>query len=100
MLILPLMLLSCADTAGFNALFRKSVRWGILDHLFDFHELTAAAENLLFKRSSFNINHSLHQLLREERNTIYVLRMLGHKFLLPVVMKSLFRKSYVINYLY
>jgi hypothetical protein len=31
--------LSCADIARFNALFRKSVRWGILDGLFNFDEL-------------------------------------------------------------
>jgi hypothetical protein len=52
--------LSCADIAHFNALFCKSVRWDILDHLFDFDELIAAAENRLFKRFSVNINHCLH----------------------------------------
>jgi hypothetical protein len=53
MLYLPLLVfLSCADTARFNALFHKSVIWGILDRLFDFDELTAAAENRLFKRFS------------------------------------------------
>jgi hypothetical protein len=41
--------LSCADIARLNALYRKSVKWGILDHLFDFDELLAA-ENRLFKR--------------------------------------------------
>lgn len=92
--------LSCADIARFNALFRKSVRWGILDRLFNFDELIAVAENRLFKRFSVNLNHCLHQLLPEERNTSYMLRKRGHNFLLPVVMKTLFRKSYVINYLY
>jgi hypothetical protein len=57
---------SCADIARFNALFRKSVRWGIIDRLFDFDELIAAAENRLFKRFSVNLNHCLHQLLPEE----------------------------------
>ena len=84
--------LSRADIALFNALIRKSVRWGILEHLFDFDELIAAAENRLFKRFSFNINHCLHQLLPEERNTGYILRKRGHNFLLPVVMKALFKK--------
>jgi hypothetical protein len=42
---------------------RKSVRWGILDRLFDFDELIAAAENRLFKRFSVDLNHCLHQLL-------------------------------------
>ena len=37
--------LSGADIAHFNALFRKSVRWGILEHLFDFAELIADADN-------------------------------------------------------
>ena len=82
-----------ADIARFNALFRKSVRWGILEHLFDFDELIAAAENRLFKRFNFNINHCLHQLLPEERNTGYMLRKRGHNFLLPVVMKALFKKK-------
>ena len=53
--------LSCADIARFNAVFRKSVRWGILDRLFDFDELTAVTQNRLFKRFSFNLNHCLHQ---------------------------------------
>jgi hypothetical protein len=92
--------LSHADIARFNDLFRKLVRWGILDRLFNFDELIAVAENRLFKRFSVNLNHCLHQLLPEERNTSYMLRKRGHNFLLPVVMKTLFRKSYVINYLY
>ena len=92
--------LSCADIARFNALFRKSVRWGILDRLFNFDELIAVAENRLFKRFSVDLNHCLHQLLPVERNTSYMLRKRGHNFSLPVFMKTLFRKSYVINYLY
>jgi hypothetical protein len=32
--------LSCADIARINALFRKSFRWGILDRLFDFDDVT------------------------------------------------------------
>jgi hypothetical protein len=72
---------------------------GILDCPFDFDEPIAAAKNRLFKRFSFNLNQCLHQLLSEERNTSYMLRKRGHNFLLPV-MKTLFRKSYVINYLY
>jgi hypothetical protein len=43
--------------ARFNALFRKSVRWGILDRLFNFDELKAVAENRLFKRFSVNLNN-------------------------------------------
>jgi hypothetical protein len=67
MLYLPLLVfLSCTDTARFNTLFRKSVRWSILDRLFDFDEFIAAAENRLFKRCSVNLNHCLHQLLSEE----------------------------------
>jgi hypothetical protein len=57
--------LSCADIARFNALFRKPVRWGNLDRLFDFGELIAAAEHRLFKLFSFNVNHCLHQSLPE-----------------------------------
>jgi hypothetical protein len=37
--------LSCADSARFNAVFHKSVIWGILDRLFDFDELTTDDEN-------------------------------------------------------
>jgi hypothetical protein len=37
--------LSFVDFAQFNALFHKSVSWGIVYYLFDFDELTAAAEN-------------------------------------------------------
>jgi hypothetical protein len=81
--------LSCANIARFNALFRRSVRWGILDRLFDFDELTTAAENRLFKRFSVNLSHCLHQLLHVERNTSYMLRNGGHNFLLPVVMKTI-----------
>ena len=54
----------------------------------------------MFKRFSFNLNHYLHKLLPEEQNTGYMSRKRGHSFLLPVVMKALFKKSYVINYLY
>ena len=80
--------------------FANRLDGGILEHLFDFDELIAAAENRLFKRFCFNLNHCLHQLLPEKRNTGYMLRKRGHNFLLPVVMKALFKKSYVMNYLY
>jgi hypothetical protein len=49
---------------------RKSVRWGILDRLFDFDELIAAAENRLFKRFSVNINHCLH--LHNDQHAIFI----------------------------
>ena len=55
--------LSCSDIASFNALFRKSVRWGILDRLFDFDEHINAVNSRLFKRFSFNLNNCLRQLL-------------------------------------
>ena len=72
----------------------------LIDHLSDFDELKAAAENRLFKRFSFALNHCLHQLLPEERNPIYMLRKRGHNFSLPVVMKTLFRKSYMLSTIY
>jgi hypothetical protein len=97
MLYLPWLGFCPVLTARFNALFCKSVRWGILDRLFNFEELIAAAENRLFKCFSVNLNHCLHQLLPVKRNTSYRLRKSGHKFLLPAVMKTLFRKSSAIN---
>jgi hypothetical protein len=96
--------LSCANITHYDALFRKSVRWGILDRLFDFDEVIAAAENRLFKRFSFNLDHCLDCYLRDEIPVIYIqlyiLRKRGHNFLLPDDMKTLFRKSHVINYSY
>ena len=47
-------------------------RLSLIDLLFDFYELTAAAENRLFKGFRFSLNHCLHQLQPEERNTIYL----------------------------
>ena len=92
--------LSGADIARFNSVFRKSVRWGIIDRMFDFDELSISSQDQLFKRFSTNFNHCLHQLLPELRNTCYMLRQRGHSFSLPVVSRTLFKKSFVVNYLY
>jgi hypothetical protein len=67
-----LVFLSCADIGHFIALICKSVRWVILDCLFDFDELIAVAENGLFKRFSFNLSQCLRELLLEERNTSHM----------------------------
>ena len=92
--------LSGADIARFNSVFRKSVRWGIIDRMFDFDELSISSQDQLFKRFGTNFNHCLHQLLPELRNTCYMLRQRGHSFSLPVVSRTLFKKSFVVNYLY
>ena len=37
--------LSGADIARFNSVFRKSVRWGIIDRMFDFDELSISSQD-------------------------------------------------------
>ena len=92
--------LSGADIARFNSVFRKSVRWGNIDRMFDFDELSISSQDQLFKCFSSNVNHCLHQLLPELRSSGYMLRQRGHRFSLPVVSRTLFKKSFVVNYLY
>jgi hypothetical protein len=41
--------LSCLHIARFNAIFRKSVKWGIIDRMFDAETLISDAEVWLFR---------------------------------------------------
>ena len=68
--------------------------------MFDFDELSISSQDQLFKRFSSHVNHCLHQLLPELRNSSNMLRQRGHSFSLPVVSRTLFEKSFVVNYLY
>ena len=52
----------------------------IIDRMFDFDELSISSQDQLFKRFSSNVNHCLHQLLPELRNTCYMLRQRGIVF--------------------
>jgi hypothetical protein len=92
--------LSCLHIARFNAVFRKSVKWGIIDRMFDAETLISDAEVRLFRRFKDNTEHCLNQLLPEMRIDSYLFRRRGHKFPLPTVSKALFRKSYIVNCLY
>jgi hypothetical protein len=92
--------LSCCDIARFNAVFRKAVRWGILENRFCFEEQVARAQNRLFKQIKSKPEHCLYQLLPKERKSNYQLRQRGHKYSLPNVSKVLFKKSFIVSYLY
>ena len=81
-----------------ESVFRKSVRWGIIDRMFDFDELSISSQDQLFKRFSTNFNHCLHQLLPELRSSGYMLRQRGHSFSLPVVEPCLKRVLLLIIY--
>ena len=64
--------LSCLHVARFNAFFRKSFRWGLIDRIFDFETLIADAQLRLFKRFKDNTEHCLNQSLPELRYASYV----------------------------
>jgi hypothetical protein len=90
----------CLHIARFNAVFRKSVKWGIIDRMFDAETLISDVEVRLFRRFKDNAEHCLNQFLPEMRIDSYLFRQRGHKFPLPTVFKALFRKSYIVNCLY
>jgi hypothetical protein len=92
--------LSCSHIARFNAVFRKSVKWGIIDRRFDAETLVADAQSRLFKRFKSDTEHCLNQLLPELRNANYGLRKRGHEFLLPAASRALFKKSFIVDCLY
>ena len=92
--------LSSGDIARLNAAFRKAVRWGIIDNLYDISNFINNTKTRLLKQIVNNSDHCLHHLLPERKATGYDLRKRGHKFELPIVLTSLFKKSFLIDFLY
>jgi hypothetical protein len=58
--------------ARFNAVFRTSVKWGIIDSTFHAETLISDAEVRLFRRFEDNSEHCLNQLLPEMRIDSYL----------------------------
>ena len=91
--------MSSAHIARFNAIFRKSVKWGIIDSACDAESLISDARLQLFKRFKDNTEHCLNQLLPKMRDSKYDFRKRGHEFLLPVASKALFKKEFCLRLL-
>jgi hypothetical protein len=89
--------LSRLHVTRFNAFFRKSFEWGIMDRIFDAETLISCVQFRLIKRFKDNTEHCLNQLLSELRHASYISRQCGDNFQLPVVSKVLFKKNYIVN---
>ena len=49
-----------SDIAHLNAVFRKAVRWGIIDNLYDISNFVNNTQTRLFKQIVNNSDHCLH----------------------------------------
>jgi hypothetical protein len=61
--------LSSGDIARLNAVFRKAVRWGIIDNLCNISNFINNTQSLPFKQIVNNSDHWLHHLLPERKIT-------------------------------
>jgi hypothetical protein len=86
--------LSSEDVARLNAVFRKAVRWGITDNLYNISNFNDNIQTRLFKHIVNDSDHLLHDLLPERKNTGHILRQRGHKFQLPIGLTSMFNRSF------
>jgi hypothetical protein len=66
--------LSSGDSARLNAVFRTSIRWGIIDNLCDISNFIKNLRTRLIEQVVNNSEHCLHHLLTERKVTGYNLR--------------------------
>jgi hypothetical protein len=69
-----LFFLSCLHVACSHAVFCKSFKYSIIDHIFNTETLISDAHLCLFKRFKDNTERCLNQLLPELRDLSYLLK--------------------------
>ena len=83
-----------------NSLFRKAVKYGYTDTLYDFHGLLLHHDEKLYSKIIFD-NHCLNHLLSSFRhNGATQLRDRGHSYDLPRYKTDLLKESFVTRVLY